>query len=509
LNPTLPRYDTLFAVSDLHMGGSTPDFQILHQGPRLGRFIEYLSELRPEQDVALVLNGDIIDSLAEGIDGYIAVDDAEKMMDRIARDASFEGVWTALARFARKAKRHLVFVIGNHDIELGLPHVELWIRRTLAGDDSSANGRITFATRGEGYAALVGAARVFCTHGNEVDEWNIVNHDSLRALAFALNSGGKCPKWEPNAGTRLVIDVMNDIKRRFPFVDLLKPETKAVLPILLVLDPARLKDAIPALPGVTRDLFWGAMKRMGLLSVEAMEETPNRAAGEMALEQLLGSHLREGLGLAGPSGNDVESLFVKVERDINKGKRPLDDLESVSDRETLGVFGYVLDRIRKVPVPEALRRALLDWLGKDDTFDLTKQDETFERVLQQTGSRVDFIVTGHTHLERAIEIGGGNRFYYNCGTWIRLFRFTETLLNDSEEFKTVFDAFQQGGMKSLDRLPIRGSDGGAEPLVLTKSAAVSIVSEEDGRVVGELFHVTDPGGNIELHSVPGSRFERR
>ena len=34
-------------------------------------------------------------------------------------------------------------------------------------------------------------------------------------------------EWGPNAGTKMVKDVMNEVKRRYAWIDLLKPETQA------------------------------------------------------------------------------------------------------------------------------------------------------------------------------------------------------------------------------------------------------------------------------------------
>src|SRR5262245_11458443 len=74
---TLPVFDELYVVSDMHMGGRRDDagnFQIFNQGPRLGRFIDYITARRPDGQVGLVLNGDVFDSLAEDGAGYIALD---------------------------------------------------------------------------------------------------------------------------------------------------------------------------------------------------------------------------------------------------------------------------------------------------------------------------------------------------------------------------------------------------------------------------------------------------
>ena len=78
----LPQYDELHVVSDLHMGGR-PGFQILREGKRLAGFIEWVGQQRPNRPVALVLNGDVIDSLAEDIASYVAIADAVAMVERL------------------------------------------------------------------------------------------------------------------------------------------------------------------------------------------------------------------------------------------------------------------------------------------------------------------------------------------------------------------------------------------------------------------------------------------
>ena len=76
----LARFDEVHVVSDLHMGGAPADFQILRETQRLSQFIRWVARQRPEGQVAFVLNGDVLDTLAEKVDGYIAVDDAIELM---------------------------------------------------------------------------------------------------------------------------------------------------------------------------------------------------------------------------------------------------------------------------------------------------------------------------------------------------------------------------------------------------------------------------------------------
>src|ERR1051326_1508361 len=108
-----PKYDELYVISDLHMGGDKPDFQILRETKRLAAFIRWVAGQRPDGQVALVLNGDVIDTLAEDTGGYVATSNAAATLERIMKDPSFEPVWSALAGFTKKPNRTLITVIGN------------------------------------------------------------------------------------------------------------------------------------------------------------------------------------------------------------------------------------------------------------------------------------------------------------------------------------------------------------------------------------------------------------
>lgn len=498
----LPQFDEMYVVSDIHMGGR-PGFQILKHVDRLGRFIEHVGTVRPEGRVLLLFNGDVIDSLAEDINGYVATIDAGTMMEHIYQN--FAPVWEGLVRFIRQPGRHLVFVTGNHDIEMALSAVEYSIRRRIGGGDPALDGAMTFATRGAGYACRIGGAHVFCTHGNEVDAWNTVDYDRLGQLGNALNAGRDIDrsKWSPNAGTKLVVDIMNRVKADYPFVDLLKPETKVVVPVLLVLEPelARHIDVKSAF-GVGWEKIKGGFVTRGLLGAD--EDDPAAvcdpdAAAELALDELLGGELREEVA-SGGAASDPDDMLLEAE-DIVRGKRKpvgLDDAEG----ETLGWFGLVIDRLRGVDKVDALRKALLDWLEGDETFKVGHRDDTYQQITGRVDPKVDFIVTGHTHLERAIPVGD-NRFYYNCGTWIRLIRFTEGVLGDQDTFAGVMEKLKQGSMQALDNATVQG-----KPLVVDRTATVRIAADGRG-VVGQLLRVGDgPDDTVKLDLVPGTEFHK-
>lgn len=509
-----PKYDELYVISDIHMGGtknSDQDFQIFNRGIRLGKLIDHLAKHRKDDELCLVLNGDIIDSLAEDqVSGYVALDErvALNVLDRIFNDPSFSPVWKALAKFIKLPRRHLVFVIGNHDIELSLPCVEASIRQHLAGKNTKSQSRLIFSTHGCGFACHVGHKRVFCTHGNEVDAWNSVDYSALGQLGNAMNAGRivDADKWIPNAGTRLVVDIMNKIKRQYPFVDLLKPETEPVLSVLLMLDNKALEnvDLLDAFP-VLRDRFKGGLNQDNLLSADIndLSTDSHESIANIAVEQLLGSHLKTTLNNATSTQDHQteDDLLAETEEAINRGVSASDVAEEEGTEGQLGWWAVFAGKVGIIDKVEALRSSLQDWLEGDDTFDIKTQDDTYTKITERVNSDVDFIITGHTHLARAIEFTTG-RFYFNSGTWIRLLRLTEEVLDDSNSdvFKdTVWKAFNSGRMSDIDTAIIPGKSGG-EPLVYDRTHAVCI-SDDDGLVTGQLIQVKggdEEGDELEL-----------
>ena len=129
--------------------------------------------------VALVINGDMVDFLAEP--GAEAFDPggAIQKLDRIAGDAAFAPVWKALKKFVRTKDRRLIITLGNHDLELALPWVREHLLGLIAGDDDAARGRVVLAFDGTGFLCRVGNATVLCLHGNEVDDWNVTDFETI------------------------------------------------------------------------------------------------------------------------------------------------------------------------------------------------------------------------------------------------------------------------------------------------------------------------------------------
>lgn len=496
---TLPQFDEIHVVSDLHMGGPQGS-QILRNTKRLAAFIRWVAEQRAHDRVALVLNGDIIDTLAEENHDYIAVDNADALVRKIMTDKSFEPVWQALADFVKADRRTLVLAIGNHDLELSFPVVQETIIQTLAGDDLKARARILFSTTGAGYSCMVGESRVFCTHGNEVDAWNFNRYEDLSKLARRLNADRhlKADEWEPNAGTKMVKDVLNTVKHKYPWIDLLKPEKKAAVGVLLALDPGQVEkiDRLIPIVGKRAKDSNEVDKR---LSADGFTASTENKPGYANVESLLGPSLTKGLRHHKTDGvPSADAMLLAAEKEYNTGTAATDP-----EDETLGTGEYIWDRLtgwfRGVSKIEALRRAIKDWLKDDRTFDIHDQDETCKEIVSTIGTGIHFIVTGHTHLERAIDLGAG-RFYFNCGTWIRLLRFTEEMLQDEDAFKPVFKVLENSTLENIDTANFNGT-----PFVLDQNSAVCI-GTDGTQVIGKLVHIQDQDDSVSLKVI--KQFQR-
>lgn len=465
----MDKLDQIHVVSDLHLGGAL-GHQIFKEGPALAAVIDHLATA-PARRVGLVLNGDIVDFLAADDAKHFDPVGAPRKLQAIFDAPAFAPVWQALARFTRAEGRVLVLVIGNHDVELALPEVQALLLSHLCGSDAAARGRVRIAMDGTGYSCLVGGRRVLVIHGNDADPWNIVDHDGIREYVRAENGGAARRMPATNAGTRLVVDVMNGVKRSFPFVDLLKPETVPVPGVLLAL-PVDLHPPLLDFAKITLRLAYDkARADTGFLG----DAPPPPEDGYRALDILLRG--------AAPrvASEDVERLLDRAQADFAAGRRPTDVLGQ-DDAEMLGVGGLIWDRISGRDPRDNLREALAKYLATDRTFAFDEEDDLFREHDALVGPDVPFIVTGHTHLERRIRRKRAMGVYFNSGTWIRLIQLRPEMLASREAFAPVYKALSEGAISDLDDTP---------GLVIARRTVVSIWVD-DASVRGELRHALSP-----------------
>lgn len=428
-------FDAIYSVSDLHLGGA-PGFQIFAEGERLAKTLDRLP--RDGAEVALVLNGDLVDFLAEP--GAVACDPWGCLgkLARIEADPAFRPVFDALARFVRRPGTTLVVTLGNHDVELAFPECRAWLARRLAGDDPAARGRLVFALDGAGWLGRVGGRFAYFVHGNDEDDWNVIDHEGVRRLSAAKLRGARGELPKTNAGTQLVVDVMNPIKERHPFVDVLKPETVPVALVLLALDPGAAKRAPAAVGTWLQKVGTSALRAVGLLSEDGAP--PEELTPELATRALLGAAPR-----AAPRGADPgRSLLDRTEARFQAGERTLSGPRppgTDAPTEALGSGPLGLP---------SLRELLARYLSGDRTFDPSAPDEPVRRLDPLVSGGVDVVVAGHTHLRRALRRPSGAGAYLNSGTWAKLLRVAPELLASDEAFAPLRAALASSEASALD-----------------------------------------------------------
>jgi UDP-2,3-diacylglucosamine pyrophosphatase LpxH len=391
-------HTTLYVISDLHLGGAPAEngqrgFQICppRTQARLARFIDELPGRTPDADVRLVLAGDIVDFLAEEPFEAFTADGqaAHTKLKSIIKNT--QPVWTALQDFVGSRRGGaLTLMLGNHDLELCLPGV----RRLLF--DTIGEGRVEFLYDNQAYTY----GPVLIEHGNRFDEWNAVPHGALRRVRSQLSRGDTTSPFPALPGSQLVVEVMNPLKKDYAFVDLLKPETAGVLPLLAALGAGSLRHIWQGFQTYRRTFAIDFDE-----SREPRDETYIAARGDSDQELF---DLAENIALGG------DPTQVGAIKDALMGAR-----KAVSAQ---------VREYRRGALFKALRARAE---GHRLAFDVEKEINTYEiaaRRAVRAGHQV--VVYGHTHLVKRVPLGasgGPLPVYLNTGTWADLIRVPESV----------------------------------------------------------------------------------
>ncbi len=429
--------DSAYVISDLHLGGVAPR-QMFGETDALAGFIDGL----PAGRCALVINGDFVDFLAEPPSRHFDPEGAVAKLQRIAADPAFAPVFAALTRFLSAPGHRLAIAIGNHDLELSLPWVREALQALLTQGADDRAGRLIWDLDGEGVLLNISTSKgasVLCVHGNEVDAWNVADYEALRRIGRDGLRGTLQERYIPNAGSRMVVELMNDIKQRYPFVDLLKPETEAVGPILALIEPGRAKLLDEFLAVALRQQRDKIRIGLGLLGAETAVDV------EM-IEPLPSVPVRRQAGVRSDVGMH---LLDRAEQDLREDRHPLDVLDPGSRTDTLGWWRGAWNYATTLDPIEALRGKLAE-LADDRSFSSLQRDGTFADMDKRVSTNINFLVTGHTHLARGIEREAGRAWYFNTGTWARVFRIDPAVLADRQRFATLFEGLKTESMAALD-----------------------------------------------------------
>lgn len=457
-----PGIRRVFIISDLHVGGAyapTPEGRGFRMNTHIAELSKFVSGLADNAaPVELVINGDMVDFLTErnnpAAEWVPFTGDPAAACARLRTIADRDSVFfAALHAFLEKGNR-LVILTGNHDVELALPAVRAMLREVIGvrpGHD--------YEFMGNGEAYSIGNALI--EHGNRYDQWNMVDYDALRHTS-SLQSR-RLPEdgyaFDPPPGSKMVSWVINPIKEDYKFVDLLKPETAVLVPLLLALEPGYRKIlatvailarkagkqalASAAMPSLAGDISsqgqtTSYVSDMTSFSSGSPVSSPAQGEGEDALRQLLDQNLNgqgaaflDRLPAAGAAvtTGDISSFGDAVNRSLGMAKLLLSH-----DDADVG---------RRLPaLLEALRA-----VHEDKSFDLDHETAPVyveaAKALFRGGFR--YVIFGHTHMAKQMELQPGC-WYLNSGTWADLMQMPQGILNGAgdAEASRKLEAFLLG-----------------------------------------------------------------
>lgn len=460
----------IFVTSDWHLGG-TVDFtdkdgkfiagtQICRALFELTGFIRWVASQGKEVATELIINGDMVDFLApaEGFEPaeWMADEAATiKRLDQIiATTGGANGPFGALKELVAAPNCSLTILLGNHDVELSLPRVRTHLLEFLGAE----RGHVRLLYDGEALAV----GRLLIEHGNRYDSFNVVDYSGLRQERSHLSRGLSIVEtdredrfFRPPAGTLFVVYGFNRLLEQYPFLNLLKPETAAALPLMLALEPnlrpvlenllklqpARRREKqgrlrAPADPATASNLAAHA-KAEPAANSNAVSNSPEEVVEIDTLEDLLGSE-STALLPAGARGNLAgrasettsfrERLMTSVQTFATKWKDRIDILRLAvesGDDTKLENLHLCLKKVQS-----------------HDAFKLDREDDNYlasARAIIETG-KFDVVVFGHTHLPKKISHGAG-KCYLNAGTWAGVMKLPEELYADFPQAKTHLLAF--------------------------------------------------------------------
>jgi hypothetical protein len=306
------------------------------------------------------------------------------------------------------------------------------VRRALTEAIGALDRRFQFIYDGEAYR--IGDALI--EHGNRYDRFNVVDHDGLRrrrAYQSRDQENLSGDGFAAPVGSRLVAQFINPMKSKYAFVDLLKPETPTILPILLVLEPSTRSELLKLLrisaPASLRgtDSTQPDMPRR-LRDASAFDITDAPMAADDALLESLSQTFKS----RSAAQRFLDDLVGPQQAE--PARNPIIDA-SANGREVALSLLHLLRVGLKAPIEArlpALRRALRT-LQDDKTFHLNVETDPAyldAAIALCKHGRVTHVVFGHTHLAREIRISARSK-YLNSGTWANLLRVPDVVLSEA------------------------------------------------------------------------------
>lgn len=441
----------VYIISDLHLGGAAPStdnpddrgFRINTHVADLAAFVHALAQKPAPAE--LVINGDTVDFLAEknAAEPFWTpfTPDPQAAAAKLDAIAAREKVFFDALNELLERGHKLTILLGNHDVELAFPLVRAKLE-SIIGVRGVHDYHFVYTNE----AYIAGDALI--EHGNRYDQFNQIDYDGLREMSSAQSRRQRrAIDIAIPPGSKMVSDVINPIKEHYRFVDLLKPETGAVIPMLLALEPAcrarlleavtlkeesqRYKLAAAASPSFSGDISSSSTvaANFDISAGDAPPPAPKLDALDTLLAQTLGEHHAAFVSAIGQSVTEIAG-----------------DISASSSVTSAFGLARLLFTTNNSANFESRLPALLAAIKS------LPSDKSFDRGVETSPEYVDaaqvlaleggfrYVIFGHTHLPKSIPlIAKPGAAYLNTGTWVDLMRFPSDKLSGSEALSCVRD----------------------------------------------------------------------
>lgn len=362
-------------LSDLHLGDGK-QLEDFKQSTSFSRLIEtnmYTSSIAGRR-LEIVLNGDIIDFLQISPLGDHTRTGAMSKL-QVCIDHHYEFFQT-LMRLIQQG-HYVTFVRGNHDFDLILPDVFMLLHQRLSATATpSEQIRLVPELRTSG---------IHIEHGHQYDPPNWIDYRYPAQVDGNQEAQLHLPR-----GSQFVIDFVNKVEERYPFIDKIKGIQSALL-LGLVIDFKRTIGIIPVVLGLSASY--------DALHVALEYARPKKSTGKSVAK-----------------GNNDELEWNYLVDCLRNVREEILQLSLVADADSLQDFatGKALPSAA-LPLKLKIYQYALKLLQPNRIEQADMLEEGANQVSLLSGA--EYVIMGHTHAAKHYKLASGAT-YINTGTWV-------------------------------------------------------------------------------------------
>jgi UDP-2,3-diacylglucosamine pyrophosphatase LpxH len=359
----------------------------------------------------VVLNGDSFDLLLDDEPLALDVERAKKQVAACLTGVDGSKLVGALGAVLANGGELLIRP-GNHDLELSLAPVQEVVRAQFAARGFPTD-KITFAPDDQPTKLRVGPHDVLITHGEHDDPFNKWFHEEVEKPGF------KYP-----AGSVLVKSILNPLKKKMRFLDLLKPDFQGAIMTALAVDPGAAKALITGdtLTIIKRAIASAVGPQAFPAGLDPAQRHANRVVGE-----------------AGFSEQEADVLFGFL------------DGTPVAFGGDGGLFRRALDKLARgaLKIYAAAHKRIAGDAGAAFFSTEPSDSEWKEAARIAAKFSTQIVVSGHSHARRVKKDVG--LVYVNTGTWIRLLALPDPDAS-TDEWASYLKSLRDDPM--LEKIPV-------------------------------------------------------